>query len=710
MRRFLIAVALCAITAVSGAWTLQWNSDSSWPAGTTVNACLNGVCVNGITGNSQSFSESYSPGTVLHGTAQAIPPSGYQCGDPLTDCPPSAIAEIAQTVPSDQLPPAVSAFASESLAMANPTLDTAHVTTSTGTAAARTFSHTVPSGTNLLIVFLQGWIVGESNPPSSITFNGTNLTRITLSSGSFWHQQQGLWYLVNPTATTANIVISGGYSPLDDGGIFTAVNLSGVDTSVGTSGIRATSLSGSDARATVALSPTTSSNDLIVSYWSQQSSTSTTGQTYGGTSGTQSILASIGYNLDAVFLTSSTPTGAGQTVTFLENSTSNYPSGLAVSIAGTSGGTYSYTGSGGITTGGSVGIKRTRAANGAGGLTTSGAASLKRTFTNQAIGGITTGGAASASKSSGNIYIASGGITTGGAAALKRTQVTTPTGGITTGGAAALKRTQVATPTGGITTGGAAALKRTQVATPTGGITTGGVAALKRTQVTTPTGGITTGGAAALKRTQVTTPTGGVTTGGAAALKSTQAIAATGGVTTGGAATASKSSPGQNSYTASGGLTLGGIAALKRTQVLAATGGVAASGAAIFKRTVVQFASGGLSTSGAATFKRTRAYSALGGLTTDGAAFVTFAAGAFIHIASGGVSLGGSAVVPAWLRYVASGGLTVGGSSLAGYYPISRILPGGRLVLLSKSDRHVVLQRSDRLISLLPSDRPIIPA
>ena len=650
MRRFLIAVALCAITAVSGAWTLQWNSDSSWPAGTTVNACLNGVCVNGITGNSQSFSESYSPGTVLHGTAQAIPPSGYQCGDPLTDCPPSAIAEIAQTVPSDQLPPAVSAFASESLAMANPTLDTAHVTTSTGTAAARTFSHTVPSGTNLLIVFLQGWIVGESNPPSSITFNGTNLTRITLSSGSFWHQQQGLWYLVNPTATTANIVISGGYSPLDDGGIFTAVNLSGVDTSVGTSGIRATSLSGSDARATVALSPTTSSNDLIVSYWSQQSSTSTTGQTYGGTSGTQSILASIGYNLDAVFLTSSTPTGAGQTVTFLENSTSNYPSGLAVSIAGTSGGTYSYTGSGGITTGGSVGIKRTRAANGAGGLTTSGAASLKRTFTNQAIGGITTGGAASASKSSGNIYIASGGITTGGAAALKRTQVTTPTGGITTGGAAALKRTQV------------------------------------------------------------TTPTGGVTTGGAAALKSTQAIAATGGVTTGGAATASKSSPGQNSYTASGGLTLGGIAALKRTQVLAATGGVAASGAAIFKRTVVQFASGGLSTSGAATFKRTRAYSALGGLTTDGAAFVTFAAGAFIHIASGGVSLGGSAVVPAWLRYVASGGLTVGGSSLAGYYPISRILPGGRLVLLSKSDRHVVLQRSDRLISLLPSDRPIIPA
>lgn len=110
MKRFLIAVALCAITAVSGAWTLQWGVDSSWPAGATVTACLNDACVSGITGNSQSFSESYSPGTILHGTAQAVPPPGAQCGDPPVDCQPSAIAEIAQTIPADQGAPNQSAW------------------------------------------------------------------------------------------------------------------------------------------------------------------------------------------------------------------------------------------------------------------------------------------------------------------------------------------------------------------------------------------------------------------------------------------------------------------------------------------------------------------------------------------------------------------------------------------------------------------------
>ena len=288
----------------------------------------------------------------------------------------------------------------------------------------------------------------------------------------------------------------------------------------------------------------------------------------------------------------------------------------------------------------------------------------------------------------------------------------TGSGGIATGGAAALKRTWTSTANGGITTGGAASASKSSGNnyTASGGITIGGAAALKRTQVIASTGGITIGGAAALKRTQVIASTGGITIGGAAALKRTQATASTGGIVTGGAATASKSSPGQNSYTASGGVTTGGAATLKRTQTAVGAGGIATGGAATLKRSFARLASGGLSTGGVALFKQVHAYLASGGLTTDGAAFVTFAAGAFIHIASGGVSLGGSASVPTWLRYAASGGLTVGGSSLAGYYPISRILPSGRLVVLSKSDRHIVLQRSDRLISLLPSDRLIIPA
>jgi hypothetical protein len=454
---------------------------------------------------------------------------------------------------------------------------------------------TVPTGTNYAVIFYGGWS-STVRTVSALSLGGVSASNLYTRANADDAQDSYVYGVATSEGSkTLALTMSGA---MTEGGIVQIAFLSGVDTS----------------------------NPVVATNYAETTSSALSGATWTNMT---SVVDGIGFVFATGFATDVTFTITAQSQTQALNGTYNsddYVAGYKLTTATTTtfgitvGENQRYWSAVSITLRPSSGAQ-THNYTGSGGVATGGTAALKRAFANQASGGITTGGAASASKWSGNSYIASGGVTTGGAAALKCTQV--------------------ATPTGGTTTGGAAALKRTQVATPTGGITTGGAAALKRTQVTTPTGGITTGGAAALKRTQVTTPTGGVTTGGAAALKSTQAIAATGGVTTGGAATASKSSPGQNSYTASGGLTLGGIAALKRTQVLAATGGVAASGAAIFKRTVVQFASGGLSTSGAATFKRTRAYSALGGLTTDGAAFVTFAAGAFIHIASGGVSLGG---------------------------------------------------------------------
>ncbi len=126
--------------------------------------------------------------------------------------------------------------------MARPTLDTINLTVSTGTAAARTFSHTVPSGTDILVVVLQGWVMGETDTegatPSGITWNGAPLTRIALTGGGWGDSQHGIWYLVSPAATTANIVVSGGDSDIQDGGVVKALNFSNVDTTVGTSGIR----------------------------------------------------------------------------------------------------------------------------------------------------------------------------------------------------------------------------------------------------------------------------------------------------------------------------------------------------------------------------------------------------------------------------------------------------------------------------------------
>ena len=156
MKRFLIAVVLCAITAVAGAWTLQWNAGGDWPTGTTVTACLNNVCVNGITGNSRAFSEVYPPGTVLHGTAQAVPPAGYQCGVPLALCPPSAIAEIAQTIPSDQQYPNRSAWIATGGLMAAPTFVAQYATAFNSNATPKTAMSAVAINSGDVLVMVGG--------------------------------------------------------------------------------------------------------------------------------------------------------------------------------------------------------------------------------------------------------------------------------------------------------------------------------------------------------------------------------------------------------------------------------------------------------------------------------------------------------------------------------------------------------------------------
>jgi hypothetical protein len=336
-------LTLCASVADARNVTFAWNSNPTWQVGTTVELEANGTSANGITASQHTLDVPVQPGEVINARVRAIPPSGYECGDPLALCQPSPWATLVQTVPP--VPTGVWARyeLQGGLVMARPVLDTSNISVSTATTAARTFAHTVPSGTNLLVVVLQGWVTGESAPPhgdspSNITWNGTALTRIALSGG-WGKEQHGIWYLVSPAATTANIVVSGGDPTLLDGGVVKALNFSSVDTTVGTSGIRSVVNTQADSRTTITLSPTTSANDLIVADWSQQSSTVTTGQTYGGTSGTQTVRHSIGYNYDAVFLTTSQPTASGQTVTFFPESAGNYPSGLVFSIAGTAGAT-----------------------------------------------------------------------------------------------------------------------------------------------------------------------------------------------------------------------------------------------------------------------------------------------------------------------------------------------------------------------------------
>jgi hypothetical protein len=104
-------------------------------------------------------------------------------------------------------------------------------TDSHGTGSSLTFSHTVTSGTDVLVVCAGG--AGDPIGVSGVTFNGVALTKLDEGSrnqAGTTDPHASVWHLVNPTATTANVVVT----PNDvtpgviSGG---AINFDGVDTS-----------------------------------------------------------------------------------------------------------------------------------------------------------------------------------------------------------------------------------------------------------------------------------------------------------------------------------------------------------------------------------------------------------------------------------------------------------------------------------------------
>ena len=86
----------------------------------------------------------------------------------------------------------------------NQTTDTQSV------ASTLTFSHTVASGSNqLLIVATSAFDVTDTDRPvTSVTFNGVSLTQIASSDQTIQNITTELWYLVAPNVTTANVIVT----------------------------------------------------------------------------------------------------------------------------------------------------------------------------------------------------------------------------------------------------------------------------------------------------------------------------------------------------------------------------------------------------------------------------------------------------------------------------------------------------------------------
>ena len=93
------AALFCLNAAIARQITFSWNHVDDWPIGTTVELESNGVSANGITGNQHTLDVPVNPGEVIKARARAIPPDGYQCGNPPSDCQPSDWTSVERTLP-----------------------------------------------------------------------------------------------------------------------------------------------------------------------------------------------------------------------------------------------------------------------------------------------------------------------------------------------------------------------------------------------------------------------------------------------------------------------------------------------------------------------------------------------------------------------------------------------------------------------------------
>ena len=147
-------------TANARVTTFAWDAATSWPAGTTIELEANGAKATGITETQHTLDVQVQPGGVISARARAVPPAGYQCGDPLDDCQPSDWATLNKTLPANLTGLFASKKAINSMAAAIGS-------TSTVTNAQRTNTTiTAPSGIANNDVLVALLLIGAASAPT----------------------------------------------------------------------------------------------------------------------------------------------------------------------------------------------------------------------------------------------------------------------------------------------------------------------------------------------------------------------------------------------------------------------------------------------------------------------------------------------------------------------------------------------------------------
>lgn len=449
MRRivWLLLALLTTATQAGRLTTFAWDSDPSWPPGTTIELCGTGdVCATGIVGTQHALDLPVDPGDVISGRARAVPPEGYQCGNPPALCQPSPWATVAATWPANQVG-----------------LWATHM--------------------QLINIDFSGTITGDFNGATSVgnytggdlQFSGEGFVLAKQSVGTVnkWMRfrlvgaSNALFFALGDSSGNLigwNLTLSGGNLVISDYTDYSTYNSWNNDTYLGLSSGAMT------AGQFVGITFEPAANRLRV--WSNVTNVAPSAIDLWDSAAADGISTAVTFKPNSAYVGFGCWTSSGSGVGAVDDFTSGDFSGAASQ--------YNHTASGGLASGGTSAIKRTQTITASGGLASGGTSAIKRTWN----------------------YFADSGITVGGIAGLKQTQTATALGGLTINGTAAFHKGSAYLATGGIITAGMAGVslqsssQNSHVAN--GGLAAGGTAALRFLLDHRASGGVALDGTAAI--------------------------------------------------------------------------------------------------------------------------------------------------------------------------------------------------------------------
>lgn len=270
MRRYLFLLfVLCISAAFATSVNFAWDPGENYPPGVTYDLYANEATAQGITGTTQSLDVTGSPGEPLSAGVRAVPPAGYQCGDPLVECHPSAYATLDTVIPG-QLAAVTPEDPAGLCATATDQGGEPMTATVTGTPVAIALSLTatpgaqnitVPADAEGVVVFWAYWLnaTGYGLTSMSSTFSGT-FTSVELAGTSI-ESATGISYAA-VTSTGAKTITPVWNNTPSEGPTFIVAFVKGINTA---DWVRDTGLDSRSGETAVSATVDSATTDLVLS-------------------------------------------------------------------------------------------------------------------------------------------------------------------------------------------------------------------------------------------------------------------------------------------------------------------------------------------------------------------------------------------------------------------------------------------------------------